>query len=295
LYKKVLPIRVDRVHGDNGTGRGLAAAPLRDRLRDMDSAGITALRRDGFVILPGLLPTDALAAATRHADRLLDGVDWSDNDFDGRRTRRVYSVLSNVDDLEPLLTHPAVHSLVAASLGETYQFGMLFLSAVDPGQGAQRRHFDGGAYPLPRDLELETNVIWALDDFTPDNGATVVAPGSHAWPSGRRPEDHEMVPVVMPAGSAFVYSGRLWHGAGENRSSEPRRALICEHLLPWLRPADNHTLALGVAGLRRLSPMLRRLAGAARATDYLGFVAGQDPEKWLEQRLEITTGWVEGP
>ena len=161
---------------------------------------------------------------------------------------------------------------------------MLFLSAVDPGQGAQLRHFDGGAYPLPRDLEVETNVIWALDAFTPDNGATVVAPGSHVWPSGRRPEDHEMVPVVMPAGSAVVYSGRLWHGAGENRSGEPRRALICEHLLPWLRPADNHTLALGVAGLRRLPPMLRRLAGLARATDYLGFVAGQDPEKWLAAR-----------
>ena len=256
----------------------------RDRLPGMDSAGLTALRRDGFVILPNLLSTDALAAATRHADRLLDGVGWSDNDFDGRRTRRVYCVLSDVGDLEPPLTHPAVHSLVTASLGETYQFGMLFLSAVDPGQGAQVRHFDGGVYPLPRGLEVETNVIWALDDFTPDNGATVVAPGSHAWPSGRRPEDHEMVPVVMAAGSAVVYSGRLWHGAGDNRSDSPRRALICEHVLPWLRPADNHTLALGVAGLRRLPPRLRGLAGLGRATDYLGFVAGQDPEKWLAAR-----------
>lgn len=221
---------------------------------------------------------------------MLDGVGWSDNDFDGRRTRRVYCVLSDVGDLEPPLTHPAVHSLVTASLGETYQFGMLFLSAVDPGQGAQVRHFDGGVYPLPRDLEVETNVIWALDDFTPDNGATVVAPGSHAWPSGRRPEDHEMVPVVMPAGSAVVYSGRLWHGAGDNRSDSPRRALICEHVLPWLRPADNHTLALGVAGLRRLPPRLRGLAGLGRATDYLGFVAGQDPEKWLAARAANASG-----
>lgn len=73
---------------------------LRDRLPGMDSAGLTALRRDGFVILPDLLSTGALTAATRHANRLLDGVGWSDNDFDGRRTRRVYSVLSDVGDLE---------------------------------------------------------------------------------------------------------------------------------------------------------------------------------------------------
>jgi hypothetical protein len=88
--------------------------------------------------------------------------------FDGRRTRRVYSLLSRVGSLEPLLLHPEVHHLVTACLGEVYQFGMLFLSAMDPGQGAQQPHFDAGVYPLPREVEAETNVIWALDDFTPD-------------------------------------------------------------------------------------------------------------------------------
>jgi hypothetical protein len=57
--------------------------------------------------------------------------------------------------------------------------------------------------------------------------------------------------------------------------------VICEHVLPWLRPADNHILATGVGTLRRLSPELRRLAGVAPADQYLGFVAGQDPEQWL--------------
>jgi ectoine hydroxylase-related dioxygenase (phytanoyl-CoA dioxygenase family) len=164
-----------------------------------------------------------------------------------------------------------------------YQFGMLFLSAVDPGQGAQPLHFDAGVYPLPRDVEAETNVIWALDDFTPTNGATLVAPGSHLWPAGRRPQPSELVPVVMPAGSAVVYSGRLWHAAGENRSAATRRALICEQVLPWLRPADNHGLATGVDGLRALPPQLRRLAGIAPASTYLGTIAGLAPEDWLSR------------
>ncbi len=126
-------------------------------------------------------------------------------------------------------------------------------------------------------------MIWALDDFTADNGATVVAPGSHLWPAGRRPQPQELVPVVMPAGSVVVYSGRLWHSAGQNRAQTTRRALIGEHVLPWLRPADNHILGTGVQQLRRLSPELRRLAGVAAAGEYLGFVGGQDPEQWLLQ------------
>lgn len=70
---------------------------------------------------------------------------------------------------------------------------------------------------------------------------------------------------------------RRAHGA-----ETARRALICEHVLPWLRPADNHILATGVDQLRSLAPELRRLAAVAPASDYLGFVAGQDPEQWLQ-------------
>jgi ectoine hydroxylase-related dioxygenase (phytanoyl-CoA dioxygenase family) len=240
-----------------------------------------SLPEQGFVVLEGLLDDAALAAARAHADDLLADVAWSDNDFDGRRTRRVYSLLNRLGAFEPLLTQPAIHRYVSDALGDVYQFGMLLLSAVDPGQGAQMRHFDAGAYPLPRDREVEINTIWALDDFTADNGATMIAPGSHAWPKERRPSADEMVPVVMPAGSVLVYSGRLWHHAGENRSEATRRALICEHVVPWLRPGDNHILATGVDRLAKLSPELRRLAGVAAASTYLGFVGGQDPERWF--------------
>ncbi len=247
-------------------------------------AALDRLRVDGCLVLPRLVSGDALAAAVAHADDLLRDVGWSDNDFDGRRTRRVYSLLSRLGAFEALLTHPVVRGLVTARLGEAHQFGMLFLTAVDPGQGAQVPHYDAGVYPLGRQIEAETNVIWALTDFTAGNGATLVAPGSHEWPDGRRPEPGELVPAVMPAGSALVYSGRLWHGAGHNRSGSARVGLICEHVLPWLRPADNHTLATGADGLARLTPELRRLAGVAKASRYLGFVAGRDPEEWLAGR-----------
>lgn len=250
-------------------------------MAEIDDHLASSLVEDGFVILEGLLPSERLSAAVRHAEDLLRGVAWSDNDFDGRRTRRVHSLLRDPGALEFPLLHPGVHRVVASRLGEVYQFGMLFLSAVDPGQGSQAPHFDAGVYPLGREIEAETNVIWALDDFTAENGATLIAPGSHRWPDGRRPEPPELVPAVMPAGSALIYSGRLWHAAGHNRSGATRRALIVEHVLPWLRPTDNQILATGVDRLRALPPALSRLAGLARASEYLGFVAGQDPEQWL--------------
>lgn len=248
------------------------------------SAALARLRADGYVVLPGLVPGDALAATVAHAHDLLRDVGWSDNDFDGRRTRRVYSLLSRLGAFEALLAHPVVRGLVTAQLGEVYQFGMLFLTAVDPGQGTQTPHYDAGVYPLGRQIEAETNVIWALTDFTTDNGATLIAPGSHRWPAGRRPDADDLVPAVMPAGSALVYSGRLWHGAGYNRSGSARVGLICEHVLPWLRPADNHTLATSVDELARLTPELRRLAGVAKAGPYLGLVAGRDPGEWFAGR-----------
>ena len=65
----------------------------------------------------------------------------------------------------------------------------------------------------------------------------------------------------MPAGSALVCSGRLWHAAGHNGAQTTRRALICEHVLPWLRPAANHILSTGADRLRSLSPALWRLPG----------------------------------
>ncbi len=245
---------------------------------------LQTLRDNGFVIRPGAIDADTLAAAREYADVLLAGVEWSDNDFDGRRTRRVYSLLGRLGAFEPLLLHPAVRALVSAQIGAAHQLGMLFLSAVDPEQGAQMLHYDAGAYPIPRDIETMTNAIWALDDFTDTNGATLIAPGSHAWPKGRKPTADEMVPAVMPAGSVLVYSGRLWHAAGHNRSDATRRALISESVVPWLRPADNHPLDLGREGLQQLSPELLELSGLGTHSKYFGFVGGRPALEWLTHR-----------
>ena len=183
----------------------------------------------------------------------------------------MYSLLGRLGAFEPLILHPGVRALVEAQIGAEHQLGMLLLAAVDPDQGSQMLHFDAGVYPIPRDIEAETNAIWALDDFTDTNGATLIAPGSHLWPAGRRATMDEMIPAVMPAGSVLVYSGRLWHAAGHNRSDATRRALISESVVPWLRPGDNHAArtwaATACRGCRR---SCRRCPASVRTANTSG-------------------------
>ena len=76
------------------------------------------------------------------------------------------------------------------------------------------------------------NTVWLLDDFTPDNGATRVVPGSHLW--RQRPQDalaDPMAPhpqevlVLGKAGSIAVMNSHTWHGGTANRTPAPRLAM----------------------------------------------------------------------
>lgn len=111
-------------------------------------------------------------------------------------------------------------------------------------------------------LELLIGVMWALTDFTADNGATRVVPGSHrflrAW---HKPDVSRCVQAVMPRGSALIYFGSTWHGGGANRSREPRSGLINTYSLGWLRSESNHALEVPPAVASRYSERIRRLLG----------------------------------
>jgi len=97
--------------------------------------------------------------------------------------------------------------------------------AAHPGGGRQALHTDWHAPAGPGAYQV-CNSIWLLDDFTPDNGATRLVPGSHrigSLPTGSD-HPHETL-LIAPAGTVVFFNSHLWHGGGANRTDRPRRAV----------------------------------------------------------------------
>lgn len=236
----------------------------------------------GYAIVPGLLSGAEVSAARDQLSELAEAVGWGTG-FDGTRTRRVWAPLAVTRCMDAAALNPLVLDVVERLIGPGAQFGNTVAIQVHPGQDAQVLHYEQGIYPLPRDRDVMISALWALDDFTADNGATRVVPGSHQESAGK-PDPTATVPAVMPAGSVLLFSGRLYHGGGANNSGRTRLGVVIDYLQPWLRPCEAHALsalAADPAEVRRLPPRLQELLGFNQASRYLGFVNGQHPREWL--------------
>src|SRR6201996_1955592 len=167
-------------------------------------ADMAALDRDGYVIWENLLSTeqcrqirDVVRPWLGHTGR---------NSFEGRRTQRIYSVLSRTRVCDRLVDDPRGVAGLDQFLMANYLLSALQAINIQPGETAQLPHHDDGFYPIPRPrAPLAAATIWAIDDFTADNGATVLFPGSHRWPARPPGPDDPSKPVVMPAGSCVFF------------------------------------------------------------------------------------------
>lgn len=196
-------------------------------------------------------------------------------DFYQGKTRRVISLIKKSPTFRTLALHPLTKAACDQSLKPNcvaYQVHATAAFAVEPGAGAQVLHREEDPFrfiPMPRP-NLVTASMWALTDFTADNGGTRLVPGSHRWDATRVARDDEVVAAEMPAGSVLYWAGGLLHGAGANRSNDVRCGLFVSFSVAWLRQEENHYLEIPVAELDQLSPEMRELIGYKMHTG-LGF------------------------
>ena len=243
---------------------------------------ISNLSEQGYATIPDAIDAEQLAWARTDLAAALAHTPSGRDDFEGRRTQRVYALFAKTRSLDALATHPVVLGVLDQVLGH-YELSAPAGIAIGPGQAAQPLHPDDAIYPIPRPHgELVVNVMWPLEDFTEENGGTRIVPGSHRWEEAPGP-DTPTVGIAMPAGTALVYLGSVWHGGGANTTDQPRVGVVLHYAVGWLRPVENHTLAVPPAVAKTLSPRMQELLGYNIYPPFIGYVDGRHPSKLLTE------------
>jgi ectoine hydroxylase-related dioxygenase (phytanoyl-CoA dioxygenase family) len=236
-----------------------------------------ALGADGACVVDHLVERTVLEQVAAEMAPYLEATRPGPDDFSGHHTRRTGGLIARSETGRSLVMHPLVLAAVAKVLGHAtnFQLHLTQLIAIGPGEPAQTVHRDQWAFDFfafPSGYEVQANTMWAIDDFTEENGATRVVPGSHRFDDRLRLHEEDTVPAEMEAGSVLFYTGSLYHGGGANRSAAVRRGLNITYNLAWLRQEENQYLTVPLDVARTLDVDLLRLMGYARGAYALGYV-----------------------
>ena len=252
-------------------------APTLERVNtSIESAELCALlERDGAVIVEDILSPSQLeklnAELDLHMQGLSPGLRHPSHEkmveFYGGRTIR-YDGLPGKSEtfleimLLPQLIETADHFLLPKC--EDYLFNTGQLIQIGPGETDQFLHRDEDAWrelPDPKP-SLEIEAMFALTDFTVENGATRVVPGSHKWPVDREARPDEITRAEMSAGSALLYLGSSIHGGGANTTAtESRRGVFLGYVVGWLRTEENMFLTVPIEKVREMPTRVQELLG----------------------------------
>ena len=187
-------------------------------------------------------------------------------------------------ELSQLPLNPVVQSVADNILGptcNTYQLHATGAIQVWGGGKNQPLHRELDAYqpfikPNPDDPEYILFFMFAGSDFSAENGATRLVPGSHRWPSDQQAKEEEVAQADMPQGSVVVWLGKTLHGLGTNTTDTPRTGIFFSFSVGWLRQEENQYLAVPVDVAQQLPERMQQLLGYRAHGTFLGWVDGRD-------------------
>ncbi len=253
--------------------------PVEDVDRCMD-----AIERDGYIIIENLISPELVAEIKEDLIPRFS-YDSGRNNFEGFKTQRLYAFFEKSLICNPLVEHPLILGCLDRVFEPNYLLSQLQAINILPGEEQQPLHHDDLFYRVPRPRPaLGAATIWAIDEFTQQNGATVVIPGSHLWDDRQPTEDDRknLEPVVMPAGSVVLFLGTLWHAGGANRSDAARLCVSAQYCAPWCRTQENYSLSLSRETVKKCSEHIQRMLGYSIHAPFMGFVDGKHPRRLLE-------------
>jgi len=247
------------------------------------------LESNGSVVIDGMIDKATLEEIKSDmVPHLTPGKDK----FAGHHTKRAGLVISRSPTVRDLIMHSKVLNLAdhVLSHATSYQLHVAQILAVGPGAEAQMIHRDQwnfDFFPFPSGFETSFSTMWALTDFTAENGATRVVPGSNKLSNDKKFEERDTEPAEMKAGSVLFYTGSTYHGAGSNQSDSVRIGLTIQYSLGWLRQEENNYVGIPKEVLSELPEKLLRLMGYQEGAFSLGFYDNQrDPIAAVRPDLE---------
>ena len=248
---------------------------------------LSVIEKDGAVILKDMLtPTEVdqlLEETLPYVEATRNGQDQ----FVGFQTTRTGALVARSPACRELVTNQTVLKSAKAFLSPycaRIQLHLGQIIRIRPGEPKQDIHRDRWAWgTYLKGIEPQFNTIWAMTDFTLENGATQVVPGSIDWPNRRIAEKNEIARAVMTRGSVFLYTGSVFHGAGANESDSDRIGMNITYSLAWLRQEENQYLSCPPGIAKTLSTELQDLLGYTLGSYALGYYTpplppGEGPE-----------------
>jgi ectoine hydroxylase-related dioxygenase (phytanoyl-CoA dioxygenase family) len=263
--------------------------------RTQIQAHVDKIARDGYSIVEHAIElhfVDALVADLERLERELD-IGPAANLFEGRRTMRIYNLLIYGKLYERIPVHENILPIVEGVLDQGCLVSSLSSIAIGPDETAQPIHADDQLIPIPKPhVPIVCNTMWALTDFTDENGATRIIPGSHL--RDHSPDffgHYDSIPAAMPKGSVMVYHGSLWHGGGTNRTERRRVGVAMNYCAGYIRQQENQQLGIPREIAAQFAPRLQELVGYSLYNGLVGHIDKTHPMELLGRKPDSKMVW----
>jgi ectoine hydroxylase-related dioxygenase (phytanoyl-CoA dioxygenase family) len=247
---------------------------------------VDVLEEDGAAVIHDMAEHDLLDQIERELRQHLEENRYDfKTEFNGQNTLRVATILAVSRSTAELVAHPLVLEVADAILGpycDNYRLNSSDAIEILPGEIAQILHRDeDDLYPIINpEVEYQISAMWALSDFTRENGATQLVLKSHRKNRGRSFTDDDVIQAVMPKGALLFYQGSTIHGGGANVCDMPRLGLSSTYNLGWLRQEENLYLSMPREIADSYPDRIRRLIGYQVHGGTLGLYPGDPDDCW---------------
>ena len=219
---------------------------------------IVAVASQGYTIIENAIEPDLIDALNDELLRLerVNNIVPAKNGFEGHHTVRIYNLLAFGKLFEKIPVHENVLPVIEGVLDAECLISSLSSISIDPGERAQPIHADDQVMPVAKPhVPFVCNSMWALTDFTEENGATRIIPNTHtANASPNYGGDYESIPAEMKKGSVLIWHGSLWHGGGANKSSKRRVGVAMNYCAGYIRQQENQQLGLPIDLVKTFLP-----------------------------------------